>query len=115
MKRCVSKTNKCLYYGEKYVIKAFVISNIGQGRREAIILSVRLNYSSSISFNHNAELASLGIRQSPRGLMEMLPTFGPSGKQERLNCWLKKRRKNVCNHFFIVALSYLPPKAMPVR
>lgn len=33
-----------------------------------------------------AEFASLGIRQSPLGLIEILPTLGPSGKQERLNC-----------------------------
>lgn len=26
------------------------------------------------------------MRQSPRGLREQLPTFGPSGRQLRLNC-----------------------------
>jgi hypothetical protein len=36
--------------------------------------------------------ASLGIRQSPRGERLTLPTFGPSGTHDRLNCWLKKRR-----------------------
>lgn len=36
--------------------------------------------------------ASLGIRQSPRGDMATVPTLGPSGRQLRLNCWLKKRR-----------------------
>ena len=29
---------------------------------------------------------SQSILQSPRGLIEILPTLGPSGKQERLNC-----------------------------
>ena len=43
-------------------------------------------YKFSISLSHIAELASLGILQSPRGLIEMLPTLGPSGRQERLNC-----------------------------
>ena len=40
-------------------------------------------------------LASLGMRQSPRGERLTLPTLGPSGMHERLNCWLKKRRVNV--------------------
>jgi hypothetical protein len=65
----------------------------------------RLCYNSAISFSHAAELASLGMRQSPLGLMDILPTFGPSGRQERLNCWLKKRRKKVCSHFLIVSSS----------
>ena len=30
--------------------------------------------------------ASLGIRQSPRGERLSEPTFGPSGRQLRLNC-----------------------------
>ncbi len=50
---------------------------------------------------------SLDIRQSPRGLKLTLPTLGPSGIHERLNCWLKKRRKNVFNQCFIVSSSYL--------
>lgn len=44
-----------------------------------------LPYKFSISLSHIAELASLGIL-NPRGLIEILPTLGPSGKQERLNC-----------------------------
>ena len=36
--------------------------------------------------------ASLGMRQSPRGLRATEPTLGPSARQERLNCWEKKRR-----------------------
>lgn len=38
------------------------------------------------------EEASLGMRQSPRGESDTLPTRGPSGMQERLNCCEKKRR-----------------------
>ena len=44
------------------------------------------------SASQSAGLASLGIRQSPRGDSATEPTFGPSGMAERLNCWLKKRR-----------------------
>ena len=42
--------------------------------------------------SHRRLHASLGIRRSPRGDTAAEPTFGPSGRQERLNCWLKKRR-----------------------
>ena len=42
--------------------------------------------------SHSAALASLGIRQSPRGDSATEPTFGPSGIAERLNCCEKKRR-----------------------
>ena len=38
-----------------------------------------------MSFIHRVLMASLGIRQSPRGDRLTLPTFGPSGIQERLN------------------------------
>ena len=37
-------------------------------------------------FSQMALEASLGMRQSPRGERLTLPTFGPSGRQERLNC-----------------------------
>ncbi len=46
----------------------------------------------SRSFIHIATEASLGMRQSPRGERATLPTFGPSGRQERLNCWEKNLR-----------------------
>ena len=36
-----------------------------------------------------AAQASLGILQSPLGERATVPTFGPSGRQERLNCWEK--------------------------
>ena len=36
--------------------------------------------------------ASDGMRQSPRGEKLTRLIFGPSGMQERLNCWLKKRQ-----------------------
>ena len=41
------------------------------------------------------------MRQSPRGERETEPIFGPSGMQERLNCWLKKRQQNLRSHFRI--------------
>ncbi len=43
-------------------------------------------YRFSASCNQIVDVASLGIRQSPRGLRLTLPTLGPSGKQLRLNC-----------------------------
>ena len=46
----------------------------------------------STSSIQRAETASEGILQSPRGERLTLPTLGPSGTQERLNCWEKKRR-----------------------
>ena len=39
-----------------------------------------------------AAQASLGIRRSPLGDRATVPTFGPSGRQDRLNCWAKNRR-----------------------
>ena len=53
----------------------------------------RLSYSRpSSSSIQRLFTASLGMRQSPRGLRATEPTLGPSGRQERLNCWEKKRR-----------------------
>lgn len=65
----------------------------------------RFSYSSSISLSQSVAIASLGIRQSPRGERLMEPTFGPSGRQLRLNCCWKKRRKKVWSHFLRVASS----------
>ena len=42
--------------------------------------------SASSSVCHSTIFASLGIRQSPRGDTATEPTFGPSGRQFRLNC-----------------------------
>ena len=55
--------------------------------------------SDSASRSHSALTASDGIRQSPRGDSETVPTFGPSGRHERLNCCVKKRRTKVTSHF----------------
>ena len=46
----------------------------------------------SSSSSQREATASDGIRQSPRGLRATEPTLGPSGRQERLNCWEKNRR-----------------------
>ena len=43
-------------------------------------------YKDSASAIHMALLASLGILQSPRGERVTDPTFGPSGRADRLNC-----------------------------
>ena len=43
----------------------------------------------SASASQRLTLASDGMRRSPRGERATLPTFGPSGRQERLNCWEK--------------------------
>ena len=65
-----------------------------------------VSYRLSHSFSQLADEASLGICQSPLGDSPQVPTLGPSGRHERLNCWLKNRRQNTDNHFFIVASSY---------
>ena len=43
-------------------------------------------YRFSHSFSQLADDASLGMLQSPRGERLHVPTFGPSGRHERLNC-----------------------------
>ena len=50
------------------------------------MLFVACYSSESHSRSHSAAEASDGMRQSPRGESETLPTFGPSGRAERLNC-----------------------------
>ena len=47
-------------------------------------------YRLSASLSHSADTASDGIRQSPRGESVTVPTFGPSGRQERLNCCVEE-------------------------
>ena len=43
-------------------------------------------------------------------------TYPPvSELQERLNCWLKKRRQKVCNHFLMVSSSYIPLNVRAAR
>ena len=84
----------------------------------SLLLSMALRFVPKFSAHIRAvraAQASLGIRQSPRGLIEILPTLGPSGKQERLNCWLKKRRQKVCNHFLMVSSSYIPLNVRAAR
>ena len=55
------------------------------------LIACRFNHSkfssiSSNSFNQTCTEASDGMRKSPLGDTATLPTFGPSGRQERLNC-----------------------------
>ena len=54
--------------------------------------NIHRSYKRSASASHTPAAASLGIRRSPRGDTATDPTFGPSGRQERLNCCEKKRR-----------------------
>ena len=49
------------------------------GKRVVPYLSGRL-------FSHISISASLGMRQSARGERAIVPTFGPSGRQDLLNC-----------------------------
>ena len=55
----------------------------------------RIRENSHVPDLQGSSEASLGIRQSPRGERLIEPTFGPSGRQERLNCWRKKRRMKI--------------------
>ena len=84
----------------------------GMGRREAgyvgsqrdVVLGIE-DMQGHSCLSQMALEASLGMRQSPRGERLTLPTLGPSGRQERLNCWLKNRRRKVVSHFLIVSSS----------
>ena len=53
-------------------------------------------------------IASEGMRQSPRGERLAEPTLGPSGTQDRLNCWEKKRVTNTRSQRRIVAVGNPP-------
>ena len=66
----------------------------------------RSGYRFSHSSIHSLDEASLGMRQSPRGLRQQLPTLGPSGRQLRLNCCAKKRLKNVLSQCFMTSSEY---------
>ncbi len=56
------------------------------------------------SFSHVAALASLGMRQSPRGDSAPPETiFGPFGTALRLYWLAKKRLMKTVSHFFKVA------------
>ena len=58
-----------------------------------------------MSDENNVLHASDGMSQSPLGERPTDPTFGPSGRHERLNCWLKKRLMNVLSHLIMVSSS----------
>ena len=74
---------------------SFIRANISSSFFHMAITALPSLYYSVIfssSAIHKALQASLGMRQSPRGDSVTDPTFGPSGRQLRLNCWAKKRR-----------------------
>ena len=78
-------------------------------RRHVVWLKKRRSgYRFSHSSIHSLDEASLGMRQSPRGLRQQLPTLGPSGRQLRLNCCAKKRLKNVLSQCFMTSSEYSP-------
>lgn len=66
-------------------------------------LNIYAIYNFSSSLCHRRTQASLGIRRSPLGDTATDPTFGPSGRQERLNCCAKNLQVNVLNHLYITA------------
>lgn len=47
------------------------------------------DYNISIPSSQAVADASLGIRRSPLGDTDTVPTFGPSGRQDLLNCCAK--------------------------
>src|SRR5699024_52070 len=81
---------------------------VAEDASDRILGSDKFHPISSSSFIHTAAQASLGIRQSPLGDSATVPIFGPSGRQERLNCWEKNLRQKVFSHFRIVSRSYSP-------
>ena len=54
---------------------------------DVLILPMTDDLSAAIGFA--TALRENGIRQSPRGESATLPTLGPSGRQDLLNCWAK--------------------------
>ena len=55
-------------------------------RADCPLLLILLYQEAFSALSQSDTLASLGMRQSPRGLSVTEPTFGPSGRQLRLNC-----------------------------
>ena len=58
---------------------------------------------------------SEGMRQSPRGERDTLPTFAPSGRQLRLNAEVKNLRKNTPSHLSTSSSEYSPSNAASAR
>lgn len=79
-----------------------------RNRHVVWLKKTRSGYRFSHSSIHSLDEASLGMRQSPRGLRQQLPTLGPSGRQLRLNCCAKKRLKNVLSQCFMTSSEYSP-------
>lgn len=65
----------------------------------------------AIAYSHPSGEASLGILQSPRGDSATEPTFGESGAQFLLNCWVKNLFMKRRSHFPMAASSYFPENA----
>ena len=82
-------TNERVNVKEKF--KFFVGFFVEKMSCPSPLLFVISYYKVSISRIHTFTDASLGMRRSPRGDSAIVPTFGPSGMHDRLNCWEKKR------------------------
>ena len=103
---------RCASLGIRLVSTSFIFFTVPSGHRSFIPLcflsphklclcgdpnmatgfSIPVYSNPASSFSHCVRCASLGIRQSPRGESATLPTLGPSGRQFRLNCWVKNLR-----------------------
>lgn len=81
-----------LYKGNPLVKKMPVVVFFFKKHRRAGSGAPVIHYNFSTSSSQIRPEASLGIRQSPLGLRQTEPTFTPSGRQLRLNCWVKNRR-----------------------
>ena len=66
----------------------------------------RLIASSPLAYSPPGAATSLGILRSPRGDRLTPTTFGPSGRQLRLNCCVKKRRINTPSQCSITSSVY---------
>lgn len=76
----------------KYIVSLQNVNNLRiPCRRLCYVAAIGryIHIISSISLSHILQTASLGILQSPLGERLIVPTFGPSGMQERLNCMEK--------------------------
>ena len=56
------------------------------------VVNAIVEYHAQGSEEAHAEGNRMFLRYLPRGLRVTEPTFGPSGRQLRLNCWAKNRR-----------------------
>ena len=68
---------------------SFFVKDIDNFLSSYFVFLLIQNYIRSSSSRQMRTQASLGMRRSPLGDNATDPTFGPSGTQDRLNCWAK--------------------------